>query len=227
MRGKTLTDFLKTALIPAHRVMYVWGGGWEGSGDLGRLGLNPKWEAFYRDCGRDYDFKKHKFEKEKGLDCSGYVGWVMTNFLGGGNHVAPADSQAPLFAGLGLGEYIKAPSAFLAGDVVSGNGHVYIAVSECLDKSLILLHSSPPGVQLCAASDSGEKSEAAALAQKCVQRYYIDWHKKFELCVRGGEYIKNVSSFRFFGAAAPDRDGLRRKPPAQVLKILFGDDQKL
>ncbi len=226
MRGKTLTDFLRTALIPAHRVMYVWGGGWEGSGDFCRIGLNPKWESFYRYCGGDYDFKKHKFEKEKGLDCSGYVGWVMTNFLGGGKYVVPADTQAALFAELGLGEYIKNPSVFLAGDIVSGNGHVYIAVSECGDKSLILLHSSPPGVQLCAASGAGEKSEAAVIVQKYTQKYYIDWRKKFGPCVRGGEYRKNVSSFRFFGAAAPDRDGLRRRPPEQVLSILFGDDQK-
>ncbi len=221
MREKTLTDFLKTALIPAHRVMYIWGGGWENSGDLGRLGLNPKWEIFYRDCAEDYDFKKHKYEKEKGLDCSGYVGWVMTNFLSGGKYAASADTQAALFAKLGLGEYIKDPSVFSAGDIVSGNGHVYIAVSECADKSLILLHSSPPGVQLCAASDLGEKSEAAAIVKKYVKKYYIDWHKKFGICVRGGEYMKNVSSFRFSGTAAPDRDGLRNDPPEQLLNKIF------
>ncbi len=197
METKSIAGFLKTALLPTHRTMYIWGGGWEGSGDLHRIGLNPKWEEFFLKSASDYDFKQHKFEKEHGLDCSGYVGWVMENYLGSGDYVVKADDQAALFAEMGLGKLIKNTSCFMPGDIVSGNGHVYIAVSQCRDGSLILLHSSPPGVQLCAASPLG-KNSCAAKAVKCyIKTHCPEWYKKFGCCIRGAEYLRNVTVFRW------------------------------
>ena len=203
--------------------MYVWGGGWDESGDLGCLGLNPKWYVFYKNSGVDYDFKQHKFKKESGLDCSGYVGWVMTNYFGGGDYVTLADKQAELFAGLGLGAVIKNPCCFMPGDIVSGNGHVYIAVKQCADRSLILLHSSPPGVQLCAASAQGADSAAARLVRCYTEKHWPEWNKKFGFCVRGAEYTRGVKAFRWSKAVMSDPDRLCGRSPEKVLEILLSD----
>lgn len=221
MKQKNLTDFLKTALIPAHRTMYVWGGGWEESGDLGRLGLNPKWYGFYKNSEADYDFKQHKFKKESGLDCSGYVGWVMTNYFGGGDYVTFADKQADLFAEIGLGTVIKNPRCFMPGDIVSGNGHVYIAVGQCADRSLILLHSSPPGVQLCAASARDTDSMAARLVKCYTEKYWPEWSEKFGCCVRGAEYTRGVKAFRWSKTVMSDPDCLCGRSAEKVLEILL------
>lgn len=220
MNRKNVADFLRTALIPAHRTMYVWGGGWPGSGDLGRIGLNPKWEEFFEKSGPDYDFNLHRHKKESGLDCSGYVGWVMTNYFGGGNYVTLAERQAELFAEIGLGALIKNPRCFMPGDIVSGNGHVYIAVKQCADNSLILLHSSPPGVQLCAASAQGDCG-AARLVKRCTEKYYPEWNEKFGFCVRGAEYMRNVKAFRWDENIMPDPDRLCALSSECALRILF------
>ncbi|MDE5600026.1 MAG: hypothetical protein K2I60_00230 [Oscillospiraceae bacterium] len=34
------------------------------------------------------------------------------------------------------------------GDIMSGEGHVYICIGECDDGSIVIVHSSPCGVQI-------------------------------------------------------------------------------
>lgn len=224
MQSKNVTNFLKTALKPAHRTMYIWGGGWRESGDLFRIGLNPKWEEFYSLQNSGYDFKEHRFEREHGLDCSGYVGWVMYNFFGiddKTDYVTFAKSQAAMFAEMGLGEYIPETKCFEPGDIVSGNDHVYIVVKQCRDDSVILLHSSPPGVQLCAADNKCGSSKAACLVKCYTEKYYPEWYKKFGFCTRGPEYLRNVSVFRWHKSILPDIDCLKQMSPERVLDKIF------
>ena len=52
-RKRTLKNFLKTALMPVGKTMYVWGGGWNkedtGAGiEAVSIGLSPNWEKFTR-----------------------------------------------------------------------------------------------------------------------------------------------------------------------------------
>ena len=113
--NKSLTDFLRTAMEPVGSTMYIWGGGWnsEDSGagkDAKIIGVNPNWKKFFMSQGSDYDYKEHRYEHRNGLDCSGYVGWVMYNFFedkngAGSDYVTNAKNQGKLFAEMGFKMY--------------------------------------------------------------------------------------------------------------------------
>jgi hypothetical protein len=55
-------------------------------------------------------------------------------------------------------------------------------IGECIDGSVLLVHSSPAGVQINGttkpASDSGD-SEAITLATEYMHKYYPKWDDKF------------------------------------------------
>ena len=138
--NRSLTDFLRTAMEPVGSTMYIWGGGWNsednGSGEDAKIiGVNPNWKKFFISQGSDYDYKEHRYEHGNGLDCSGYVGWVMYNIFenksgAGLNYVTNAENQGKLFAEMGLGEYSEEFSGVKPGDIMTSNDHVYIVIGE-------------------------------------------------------------------------------------------------
>lgn len=228
---KSTTDFLKTALMPAHSTLYIWGGGWSADdktagADSMRLGLNPEWERFYKSQNGSYDFKDYRYRYGCGLDCSGYVGWAVYNFFGVDDktsYVTVSKNQGRMLAEMGFGVFKPRANMLLPGDIVSSIDHVYITVKQCRDGSVILLHSSPPGVQLCgtAAKTGCADSEANRLVKYYTERYYPDWYKKFSYCTRGSSYLKDISSFSWYEHIMPDSDCLRQITPKQVMKLLF------
>lgn len=228
MAERTLTGFLKIALAPAHTTMYIWGGGWNAAGDGAgtdalRIGPSPKWKEFYNKQSESYDFKEHKFEHGSGLDCSGFVGWAVYNLLGGNGYVTQAQAQAGMLGSLGLGSCIKNCKKFMPGDIVSASGHVYIVIGECTDTSAVIVHSSPPGVQLCGTSTRGgnEISRAAALVRKYTAKYYPDWYKKLGSCRRGLSYFQDCTVFRWSENVLPDCDNLKSMCAEQILGLLY------
>ncbi|EET62769.1 hypothetical protein BRYFOR_05120 [Marvinbryantia formatexigens DSM 14469] len=66
-------------------------------------------------------------------------------------YVMPAHHMAANFAARGWGTFIPRNQIvnYRAGDIMSSPDHVWIAIGECSDGSVVLLHSSPPGVRLC------------------------------------------------------------------------------
>ncbi len=237
---KTLKNFLSAALMPVGSTMYVWGGGWNetntGAGkDAMTVGVSPKWQEFFRCQTSKYDFKNYLYYRECGLDCSGYVGWVMYNYLtsvniqcSSGGYVFKAGTQAKMFADMGLGSFTKNTDVkdFLPGDIMSSSNHVYIVIGRCADGSVVLLHSSPPGVQLCGTySESGDKfSDAVYLSRSYMNAYYNEWYEKFGYCMRDTSYLTEYSQFRWdfnnFDLIS-DPDGLLYMSPAEVLSVLF------
>ncbi len=164
---RTIGNLLTTAFLPVGITMYVWGGGWneedDGAGEeTKRIGLSPRWKDFADKQNKDYDFKKTRFQVHDGLDCSGYVGWVIYNtfekYSGGKGYVMPASCMAWEFAGMGWGFYTPADQVrdWRAGDIMSSKGHVWISLGMCEDGSVLLLHASPPGVILCGTDAAAE-----------------------------------------------------------------------
>ena len=140
--------------------MYVWGGGWNeadtGAGvEAVSIGESPRWYTFYEMQNSSYNYQNTRYQIHDGLDCSGYVGWVIYNVLertnGQTGYVEKATGMAESFSAKGFGSYTPSwhVTDWKPGDIMSMKGHVWISLGMCADGSVVLLHASPPGVLLC------------------------------------------------------------------------------
>ena len=237
----TLKKLLQTALKPVGQTVYVWGGGWNqvdtGSGlESTTLGISPQWKKFFDRQSSSYDYRTTRYQVHNGLDCSGFVGWVIYNTFntenGHGGYVMLAQRMARTFAGWGWGKY-KSPRAFKdwrAGDIMSlASGHVYIVIGKCSDGSVVLVHSSPKGVMINGTvSPKGKvKSKAWKLAKKYMKKYYPEWFKKFPDVSRGSSYLNSYARMRWYlgtkNSVMSDPEGLRTMSAPEVLKVIFNE----
>lgn len=239
----TLKKFLQTALKPVGSTMYVWGGGWNkadtGAGTEARtIGVSPKWKQFFQKQTAAYDYRTTKYQISNGLDCSGYVGWCVYNILnttnGKAGYVMLAQKMAKNFASRGWGSYTArgAVKNYRAGDIMSSTcsdcGHVWIVVGSCSDGSVVILHASPPGVQLSGTpSKSGKaNSEAVKLATYYMKKYFPAWYKKYPNCAKGSSYLSHYAQMRWDLTGTmvmSDPDGYRNKSAKAILKDLLGE----
>ncbi|MCI5893210.1 MAG: hypothetical protein MRZ66_07405 [Clostridiales bacterium] len=239
---RTLKNFLSIALKPVGSTMYIWGGGWNeentGAGkDAMRIGVSPKWKEFFECQTSKYDFKNYLNLRHCGLDCSGYVGWVMYNYIkcsgiktDNCGYVFKAGSQAERFADMGFGSFTKNTEVkdYMPGDIMSSSNHVYIVIGSCEDGSLVLLHSSPPGVQICGtcSADGSRFSSGVYLARAYMNAYYNEWYQKFGYRIRDTSYLTEYSQFRWNSndkSIMCDPDGLLYMSTSEVLASLFDD----
>ena len=238
LEKSTIKKLLQTALQPVGSTMYVWGGGWNAA-DNGAditartIGVSPQWKKFFQQQSSGYNFRNYRYQIKNGLDCSGYVGWVIYNTFnktsGNSGYVMGAQHMASTFAGYGWGSYKPASSVtdFKAGDIMSlPSGHVYIVVGQCSDGSVVLLHSSPCGVMISGTTTrSGANSEAMSLASHYMKTYYPQWYAKFPACSRGASYLTSYNQMRWHigtkKSMLSDPDGYRNKTARQILKNLF------
>lgn len=213
----TAQRMFEAAMFPMGSTMYVWGGGWDASDNKAgatatRLGVSAEWEAFARNQDENYDFEEHLEEQEKGLDCSGYVGWVLYNTFSSKNgqegYVSQSTGMAQKLAERGWGSLIKNPQKFLPGDIVSMQGHVWICLGTCEDGSVLLVHSSPPGVSICGtpvpklmATENTEsatvESIAIQLARQYMTQHYATWQEKYPNRMAPVTYLEEVSLMRW------------------------------
>ena len=240
----TIKNFLKTAIAPVGSTMYVWGGGWNkadtGAGtDAKRIGLSPAWRSFAKNKKASYNYKKYRYQIHNGLDCSGYVGWAVYNVLNTKKnekgYVYSASRQAKQFSKLGFGTYKSAKKVkdYKAGDIMSSTcsccGHVWITIGECKDGSVVLIHSSPAGVQINGTvSPKGKKnSQAVKLAKKYMKKYYKSWYKKYSKMDRGSTYLSHYGQMRWKttgnNIVLSDPEGYRNMSPEVILKDLFNE----
>ena len=230
----SLEKFLRTALLPVGETAYIWGGGWNeedtAAGIEARsIGVSPKWKAFADGITSDYDTKKTRYQIHDGLDCSGYVGWVAYNTFetedGKEGYVYSSTKTAETYASFGWGDYLPAKSVkdCKPGDIASMNGHVWISLGTCEDGSVLLVHSSPPGVRLCGTAASKGTSEAVRLATEYMKTYYPDWYSRFPDCESKKTYLEGTSQMRWNEETFPDCKELRAMSPAELLKFLYSE----
>lgn len=239
----TLKKFLKTALEPVGSTMYVWGGGWNkadtGAGKAARtLGVSPKWKLFFEQQTPWYDYHTTKYQIANGLDCSGYVGWCIYNIMNTKNgkqgYVMYAEDMAKNYASRGWGKYIEMSDVkdYRAGDIMSSTctdcGHVWIVIGQCEDGSVVLVHASPPGVQLAGTpSKNGTvRSEAVILAEQYMKDYYPEWYRKYPNCTKGSSYLSHYSQMRWHlgkRRIMTDPDDYRNKNASEILQDLFAE----
>lgn len=192
---------LKCALKPVGSTMYVWGGGWNDSdtaagAEAVTIGADKRWRRFFEKCGPDYDFKKEAAPRSCGLDCSGYVGWSIYNALnsesGNEGYVFSSGTVGYRLEALGLGE-CSDHVTYRPGDILFKNGHVWFCMDHFTDGSVLILHSSPPGVMVNGAPKG-------SMAHKRADQYmqgFPQWYEKYPVTFRGEDYLHGYKRFRF------------------------------
>lgn len=238
----TIKNFLQTALTPIGSTMYVWGGGWNKADtaagrEAKNTGVSATWRSFAKGKTASYNYNNYRYQIHNGLDCSGYVGWCVYNVMNTDNnqegYVYSASKQARTFASLGFGRYRAANKVknYQAGDIMSSTcsccGHVWIVIGECEDGSVVLVHSSPPGVQLSGTpTPEGQKnSQAYRLAKKYMKKYYLSWYKRYPEVSKGQAYLSHYGQMRWMTTGdniyLSDPEHYQKMSAEQVLKDLF------
>ncbi len=244
LQRSTIKRLLQTAMKPVGSTMYVWGGGWSPAGTADTvtrsIGVHWQWKNYFDQQNASYNYKNMPSYNDNGLDCSGYVGWVIYNTFnrssGHSGYVMGAEFQARTFANYGWGSYTPYYSVgdYRPGDIMSlAEGHVYIVLGPCSDGSVVLLHSSPNGVMISGTTTrSGSKdSEAIALSDRYMRYYYPAAYQKFNTTERhiwrDEEYLTSYSRMRWYldgpSSMLSDPDGYASMSAAQVLRDLFGE----
>lgn len=229
----TLLELLTVATQPVGNTMYIWGGGWNeedtGAGiEAVTIGVSPQWAQFAAQQDSSYDYNTTRYQIHNGLDCSGYVGWTIYNVLetenGGEGYVCASTEMARSLADRGFGAYIPAEEMthWQPGDIMSQKGHCWIVVGMCDDGSVLLLHSSPPGVRFCGTLlPDGTKSQAVSLAETVMKEQYPQWHSRYPDCSSAYNYLTKASALRWNEQTLSDPENLRHMTAQQILSLLF------
>lgn len=235
--GKTISTMeklLRTSILPVGTTMYVWGGGWNeedtGSGiESVTIGLSPRWAEFAAGQSAAYNHNATRYQIHDGLDCSGYIGWLVYNTFhtvsGEAGYVGKAYAMAENFASYGWGDYLPAGTAansWKAGDICSMKGHVWMCLGTCGDGSVLLIHSSPPGVRICGTRlKDGSDSQAIALAEKCMSTQYPDWYRRYSDCAVNHSYLESSSRMRWNSSTLTDAESYQKMSAEELAGILF------
>ena len=231
----SLYKLLSTGRLPIGHTLYIWGGGWNeedtGAGEEAvTLGESPRWAEFCSSQDATYNFDNTRYQIHDGLDCSGYIGWVVYNTLetenGREGYVDNAAKLAGNYTSKGLGQFIpnSEQMTYEPGDVVCTYDHVVLVVGQCEDGSILFMHASPPGVSLTGTMMwSGEESQASLLAKEYMMKYYPDWVSYYTTTSKPGSYLSNGAIFRWSEDVLADPEGIRKMTPEQILALVFKD----
>ena len=231
----TIKKLIKTAFIPLGHTMYVYGGGWNeedtfASLEARTIGESSAWRNFFLTQSSSYNFKNFLHCSTLGLDCTGYIGWVIYNLLNTQDnlcgYVFKSNELGYRLEELGLGSVSEcsSPLTHRCGDIFFSpkHSHAYISLGECADKSVLLLHSSPPGVILSGTPSPrycSSRSQAQRCARKFMQANHPNWHAKFPQSDRGADYLCDYHRFRFHKLIVRDPDELSLCSAADILSV--------
>ncbi len=250
----TIKNFLATAMQPVGNTLYIWGGGWNSedtaaSETARHIGIWPQWKEFFDSQDLNYNFLDYAISENGeavtpipeylplGLDCSGYLGWLLYNVfhnknMEGMGYVSSYTGRTNDFVDNNWGTVIKPEDirCFKAGDIMNKEGHVYIVIGQCDDGSVVFVHSSPPGVHICGTvtPDGNEQSEAVVLAESYMKKYYPEYDERYSRYgyVRSSDYLTQHTQLRWnTEGAMKDPDGYIEMTAEQILKNLFDEKQ--
>ena len=231
----TVKDELLTGLEPMGKCLYVYGGGWNeedtGAGkETVTKGLSSQWEKFYNENDSDYDFETTRYQIHNGLDCTGYVGWIMYQLFGDKyskdgyvfSSSAVAENYSSIFGSTIIPrEEVKNRKS---GDVMATEGHVYIVVGQCDDGSVVIMHASVPSVSLSGTADKNGNpdSEAAKLAKQYMEKYFPEEAARYKNYLRDNmDYLKNYDEIVWKDTVLSDPDNYRKISAEEILEDLF------
>ena len=263
---KTVKNLLATAMLPVGRTLYIYGGGWNwqdngASPEARSIGVAGSWVDFfdaqtmhfsYRTGDRStsyYPYGKWNEYYYAGLDCSGYVGWLLYNVMqtgsGQAGYVMGANKMAKTFGEYGWGTFSReeirwGDGQLLPGDIISKPGHVWVCLGTCADGSVVFAHSSPTesylgkgggGVQLSALGPD-KNCDAYVLADCYMKTYYPEWYQRYPVALKDFDeytaFADNAVLGRFSwdvsgNSVLTDPEDIRSMTAQQVLAVLFGE----
>ncbi len=229
--AKTIKNYLKNALQPVGQCLYVWGGWGHGT----TKGVPSEWKTFYDSHASGYDYHYYEFQRTKGLDCSGFVGWAAYQVMQsksnvGSGYTVVSGAVGSTYVGLGWGSIINqsqlASSGYkiYPGDVGFDDGHTWIMLGQCSDKSCVVLHSTNHGgVQLAGTPtpDGNYSSQAVALARQYMAKY-PNYNKYTSLYKPStGNFIRRGNFVRWNRATLADPDGYLNMTADKILADLY------
>lgn len=226
----SMERLLKTAMEPVGQTMYIWGGGWNEADDgpgieAVTMGVSPRWAEFAAMQDASYNHNNTRYQIHDGLDCSGYIGWLVYNVMNTENnqegYVMYACDMAREFANYGWGEY-KTDQEFKPGDICSMSGHVWLCLGTCSDGSVLLAHASPPGVKISGTKlYGGYSSEATRLATEIMQNHFPDWYNRYPECGVDPGYMYNCVHMRWDTNVLRDEKHIQEMRGEEVASFLF------
>jgi hypothetical protein len=237
----TIKNLLKTALLPVGKTMYIYGGGWNyddsgaGKGAMTK-GLLPEWIDFSSKQTENYNFREYNYKRDfsvtnNGLDCSAYIGWIIYNVFGNkysnSGYVFKSAEFVERLSLLGLGNVIKNKDIkrYTAGSILSSAcNHVWLCVGQCSDNSVVLLHSSPPGVMISGTCDNNKKSDAIVLAKRYMKKYYPGWYCRYHDISRDNSYLSEYDMFEWDSKILNDTEGYKNLTADKILSDLLKED---
>ena len=215
--------------------MYVYGGGWDESDtkagiEAKSIGESAAWKNFFDTQSSSYDYKNFLNCSSLGLDCTGYIGWTIYNLFndkdGKQGYVFNSDVLGEKLKELGLGAVTCAENVtnYRAGDIFYSekNKHAFICIGQCEDKSIVLAHSSPPGVMISGTVTPEGKNQSIAqnIANEFMCKCFPKWYAKFPVTDRGKDYLEGYNRFRFYKVIVSDPDEFSLMSPQRILKSL-------
>jgi hypothetical protein len=227
---RTLKKFLQIALQPVGTTMYIYGGGWNEDDTAAgpealTIGLSQRWIDFAKKQDSTYNHRIHRYEIHNGLDCTGFIGWAIFNLMPNSTgYVFWSDGCAKSLSDYGLGSFTKRANVKVhqTGDIMSTEGHAWISLGEASDKSVVILHASPPGTALWGTQTGSKTSGAAKLADEYMAKYFPSWHAKYpQVAKTDRKYVTSYDQFKWDPSILPDPDGYREMPVEDMLKDLF------
>lgn len=238
----SLRKMMELAMQPVGSTLYVWGGGWNeedtGAGiEAVSLGVSENWKAFFDEETAAYDYLNYPYYIHDGLDCSGYIGWLVYNTVetesGHEGYVTNAKDMAADFASRGWGTWKPAEEVteFLPGDIMStgnaGNGaHVYMVLGQFEDGSVLLVHAAPPGVRISGTPDASGNSSSLAVskAAELMETYFPEFQARYPDVSVPSDFLHQYEQFRWSPDFMPDAAEIQSMSPEQVLEICFPSD---
>lgn len=243
-----VANVIRNAGMPVGKTLYVWGGGWNAADTAAgetatHIGIWPEWESYFNQNRQGYSYQAGKTAWErgerhwrfKGLDCSGYLGWIIYNSVQEGRnasgYVVSASNLAASLTQYGYGTATPCSpnSVFRPGDIVSISGHCFLCLGQCSDGSVLILHSTPNGgVQVSGTVNGNGSSQASRLAQSFMQQHYPQWWASF-----GSEGKQRVSASRYLNGTkfswsmnnlVGDSENIRMKSANEVINYLSGNN---
>jgi hypothetical protein len=105
-------------------------------------------------------------------------------------------------------------------------GHVWMVLAMCSDNSVLLIHSSPPGVRISGTLlEDGSDSLALRLAENIMQTCYPEWYERYPDCSAGHNYLENARIMHWNSQTLSDDENILAMDAQEIMQFILDESQ--